>query len=329
MSISEASRKAGLSRSTAICKIKQWHQMTSEVGKRGFPNSVVVKERKGRPTILQDEQTVFIFQLLAHEPALTAEAVTDHLSKKFRDIQIAPRSVENHMKKKCYLTSKRDAVAYWISQNIDFMIKCVFLDEAGFNKSMHRSYGWPEVGTPCKIDVQTRGANVSILGAICKSGLITLSRKEVVLGDRSRKRTRASEKAQASKKKGTTSSDFPEYIKQVLTTLDAANMSYKYLVLDNASIHKAALIGSWVEQRDYKLLFLPPSLYSPFLNPIEEFWSKLKTVVNNDPSSVRQNEKISDRIRNASLHISRKDCENWIKYSLTFWQRCLNCEKGL
>ncbi|KAI7899520.1 uncharacterized protein BX663DRAFT_441302, partial [Cokeromyces recurvatus] len=71
----------------------------------------------------------------------------------------------------------------------------------------------------------------------------------------------------------------------------------------------------------------PP--YSPFLNPIEEFWSKLKTVVNNDPSSVRQNEKISDCIRNVSFYSSREDYENWRKHSLTFWQRCLNCEKRL
>jgi len=62
------------------------------------------------------------------------------------------------MKKKCRLTYKRiipryygrntdetvakrrDAVAYWVSQNIDFMNECVFLDEAGFNRSMHPSY---------------------------------------------------------------------------------------------------------------------------------------------------------------------------------------------
>ncbi|CEP07394.1 hypothetical protein [Parasitella parasitica] len=149
-------------------------------------------------TILKDEHTVFIFELLANEPALTVvEAVTDHLSKEFRDTQITPRSVENHMKKKkerrlTYkriipryygrntdetVAKRRDAVAYWFSQNIDFMNECVFLDEAGFNRSMHRSYGWSEAGTPCKIDAQTKGANVSILGAICKSGLITLSRK--------------------------------------------------------------------------------------------------------------------------------------------------------
>ncbi|KAI9366236.1 hypothetical protein BD770DRAFT_299882, partial [Pilaira anomala] len=83
MSISEAGRKVGLSKSTAIRKVKQWNQ------------------GKGRPIILKDEHTVFIFELLANELTLTVEAVTDHLSKEFRDIQmITPRSVENHMKKK-------------------------------------------------------------------------------------------------------------------------------------------------------------------------------------------------------------------------------------
>lgn len=73
MSISEASRKVRLPRSTAFRKIKQRHQMTSEAGERGFPDCVMAKERKGRPTILQDEHTVFIFELLAHEPTLTVD----------------------------------------------------------------------------------------------------------------------------------------------------------------------------------------------------------------------------------------------------------------
>lgn len=140
-------------------------------------------------------------------------------------------------------------MSLWISQQIYFMNECVFLDEAGFNRSMHRSYGWSEAGTPCRIDVQTKGANVSILGTICSSGIIALPRKEVVLTAMSGKRTRTTEKAQDPKKKGTTSSDFLEYIEQVLTTLDAANLSYKYLVLDNASFHKAALVEEWFRQR--------------------------------------------------------------------------------
>ncbi|KAI9476051.1 MAG: hypothetical protein EXX96DRAFT_620525 [Benjaminiella poitrasii] len=86
MSISETSRKVGLFKSTAARKLKQWNQMTSEIAEKGFPDSIAIKEGKGRPAILKDEHTVFIFELLANEPTLTVEAVTDHLSKEFRDI---------------------------------------------------------------------------------------------------------------------------------------------------------------------------------------------------------------------------------------------------
>ncbi|GAA5811589.1 hypothetical protein MFLAVUS_005029 [Mucor flavus] len=141
MSISEASRKVGLFKSTAARKLKQWNQMTSEIAEKGFPDSFAIKEGKGRPAILKDGHTVFIFELLANEPTLTVEAVTDHLSKEFRDIQITPRSVENHMKKCCLtykriipryygrntdetVAKRRDAVAYWVNPNVDFMNEC-------------------------------------------------------------------------------------------------------------------------------------------------------------------------------------------------------------
>jgi transposase len=81
MSISEAGRKVGLSKSTTIRKVKQWNQMTSEIVEKGFPDSIATKVGKGRPAILKDEHTVFIFELLANEPTLTVEAVTDNLSK--------------------------------------------------------------------------------------------------------------------------------------------------------------------------------------------------------------------------------------------------------
>ncbi|KAG1161593.1 hypothetical protein G6F36_013932 [Rhizopus arrhizus] len=134
------------------------------------------------------------------------------------------------------------------------MNDCVFIDETGFNRNMHRSYGWCEVGPPCKIKVGTRGSNVSILGAISKDGLTTLSRKEIITTAAAGKRQRT---------------DDTPAIKGATT-----GMNYKYLVLGNASIHRANLVRDWVEQRGYQILFLPP--YSPFLNPIEEFWPNLK-----------------------------------------------------
>ncbi|KAI7893049.1 uncharacterized protein EV154DRAFT_503089, partial [Mucor mucedo] len=75
-------QKVGLSKSTAIRKVKQWNQMTSEIAEKGFPDSIAIEEGKGRPTILKDKHTVFIFELLANESTLTVEAVTDHLSKR-------------------------------------------------------------------------------------------------------------------------------------------------------------------------------------------------------------------------------------------------------
>ncbi|KAI8060427.1 uncharacterized protein B0P05DRAFT_624858 [Gilbertella persicaria] len=81
MSISEASRKIGLSKSTAARKLKQWNQMTSEIAEKRFPDSITIKEGKGGPAILKDEYTVSIFELLANEPTLTVEAVANHRSK--------------------------------------------------------------------------------------------------------------------------------------------------------------------------------------------------------------------------------------------------------
>lgn len=45
--------------------------------------------------------------------------------------------------------------------------------------------------------------------------------------------------------------------------------------------------------------------YSPFLNPIEEFWAKLKDIVNKDPASVRENTKLSERIQVFGVRMSK------------------------
>ena len=78
-----------------------------------------------------------------------------------------------------------------------------------------------------------------------------------------------------------------EFIKQVLTNIEAHDLPYRYLVMDNAAIHKTINVKNWVTERGFEIIYPPP--YFPFLNPIEEFWSKLKDVVNKDPASVRLN----------------------------------------
>ena len=49
------------------------------------------------------------------------------------------------------------------------------------------------------------------------------------------------------------------------------------VVLDNSSIHKGEEIRAAIEAVGAKLVFLSP--YSPEFNPIENLWSKLKTIL--------------------------------------------------
>ncbi len=51
----------------------------------------------------------------------------------------------------------------------------------------------------------------------------------------------------------------------------------KYLILDNAAVHKSPEVIALLEEHKIKYLYLPP--YSPEFNPIELAWSKLKTFI--------------------------------------------------
>ncbi|CEP14606.1 hypothetical protein [Parasitella parasitica] len=158
------------------------------------------------------------------------------------------------MKKKCRLTYKRiipryygkntdetvskrrDAVAYWLA------LTGVCIAHMDGLRLEHLA----------KLMFKRKGANVSIFGAICKSGSHYSEKKLYLpLG--------------------------VENELQLVRNLRPPRGRVLPAFFDNASIHKAAaLIEDWVGQRGYKLLFLPP--YFPFLNRIKEFWSKLKTV---------------------------------------------------
>jgi transposase len=48
-------------------------------------------------------------------------------------------------------------------------------------------------------------------------------------------------------------------------------MTGRYLVMDNATIHKRPDMRKLIVDQGYKVTYHPP--YSPFLNPIELFWT--------------------------------------------------------
>ncbi|KAG1140215.1 hypothetical protein G6F37_006729 [Rhizopus arrhizus] len=111
--IKEAAIKVGLSKSTAACKIKEWNEMTNDSDQGGVPDTISPKEHKGRRLILKDVHTVFIFEMLANEPTLTVEAVTDQLCENFKEIQITLKISSNSYEKRCRLTYKRIVPQYF------------------------------------------------------------------------------------------------------------------------------------------------------------------------------------------------------------------------
>ena len=68
---------------------------------------------------------------------------------------------------------------------------------------------------------------------------------------------------------------FQDFIGQLLQHCGRWPEPKSVLIMDNASFHHSERIKKMCSEAGVKLLYLPP--YSPDLNPIEEFFSELKS----------------------------------------------------
>ncbi len=129
----------------------------------------------------------------------------------------------------------------------------IFIDEAGFDLSKTRRRGRNVIGQRAIVHVPgQRGGNITLCAAISLRGLLHHHAK---LG--------------------------PYNSQHILTFLDALHNIVvqnrpdqpRFVVIwDNVSFHRAALVQAWfTNHNQFEVVYLPP--YSPFLNPIEEFFS--------------------------------------------------------
>jgi transposase len=79
------------------------------------------------------------------------------------------------------------------------------------------------------------------------------------------------------------------------------------VVMDNLSSHKAAAVRQAIRAAGALLIFLPP--YSPDLNPIEQAFSKLKTLLRKE--NARTLEQTSDCIGKLLDRITPAECANY------------------
>lgn len=130
------------------------------------------------------------------------------------------------------------------------MRELVYIDESSFNLWMHSRKGWNKVGQRLNVKLPNcHGPTISLVMAIGKNGPIHFKLR-----------------------KGTYNREtYTEFITELNSKLDA-NSKY-YLIHDNAPIHFGLTTGN----ANHIISHLPP--YSPFLNPIEAVFSKLKAHV--------------------------------------------------
>jgi transposase len=98
---------------------------------------------------------------------------------------------------------------------------------------------------------------------------------------------------------------FLAYVEQVLVpTLQPGDV----VVMDNLGSHKGKAVRRAIRQAGAHLIFLPP--YSPDLNPIEQVFAKLKTLLRK--AAERSVEDTWRRIGQLLDHFSADECANYL-----------------
>ncbi len=97
---------------------------------------------------------------------------------------------------------------------------------------------------------------------------------------------------------------FVTYIKQVLCpTLKPGDI----VVMDNLAVHKSPQVDKLIRAAGAEVRFLPA--YSPDLNPIEQMWSKIKSVLRS--AEARTPEQLDEAISLAFSKVTAKDAMGW------------------
>ena len=332
-----AAQATDISLQTAYTWKRNWNRLiANEI------NGIYDKPKKrGRKPLLSEDHKNYLKELVLSDPTVTVDFLLNKLRSTFEGVKASESTIYNFLIKVCKFSLKRlskwsmrrdlpelkQQRFEWALENkdkIDLEKNCVFIDEAGFNISMRREYGWSKVGEKAVLKVPvTRGLNVSFLGAISPKGCIDLKVRLPVENAPNKKRKVNSNTTISEKKSrvGTTADHFYSFVKSVLREIETnqALKEMKYLVLDNAAIHKRRDLELLVALSGMELVFLPA--YSPSLNAIEEFWSVCKAKVKR--SNLSRKEQLTPRVREATAKIVLESYQGFCKHASSFIPYCL------
>lgn len=275
----------------------------------------------------------------------TIEDAVKELTQNFENLEIKKSRVAEFMKNECNLSIKvisrhptaRNSTAViekravwvkeWLEKGMVYLQNCVFLDESGFDINMTRERAWSLRGEPAVVETPSgKAVSHTVLGAISSVGVVNVSMREP--GNVKRRKVAGATKRKApsdklSTPKGTTGAHYMHFIIDTMDIMDTfPEMQGFHIVMDNAPIHVPSMINPLIEKRGYIPVYLPS--YSPELNPIEDFWSIVKSKVKRH--ALKDTETLTGRIVESCEAVPLQHLQNCIKHSVNLFDKCLNKE---
>lgn len=164
--------------------------------------------------------------------------------------------------------------------------RLVFVDESGANIAMTPRYGRAPRGQPCLGRVPRNwGKNTTLLAALSQQGITAALMVEGAV-DRL---------------------IFEAFVEQVLApTLQPGQI----VIWDNLSAHRSERAEKAIVARGCELIWLPP--YSPDFTPIEQAFSKLKSVLRR--ANARSRDALWEALSAAIASVTSSDAIGWFTH---------------
>ena len=273
-------------------------------------------KKNNRQPKLSPRKIMKVRRLIDQDCTTTLKAIQEKLSQEnirvsLRTIGRAVRTFYYRFKRTSLIPEKRNDPTriderYFYSRQFAQLDedKLYFLDETGYQFTMRRRYGWSNRGSRANKTVsQIRSKNISVSAVMSKSSLFYF---EIL--DKPYNRD-----------------DYAEFIEKLLDQFDQLSISDAVLVRDNVPFHRNSSIKALIETRGHHLIYLPA--YSPFLNPIEEVFSKWKHLVRT--KNCVSEDDLFDQIHLCSEQISEADCRGYFNHMKKYLLRCLDRQEIL
>lgn len=102
---------------------------------------------------------------------------------------------------------------------------------------------------------------------------------------------------------------FVEFIRELKQKMESRGMPRFLMVMDNVAFHKCQEVNELITENGCELLYPPP--YSPFLNPIENVFSKWKNFTKR--TNPKNEGELFQAIDNGANLKTPEDCEGYMR----------------